>query len=231
VRAKGHVVFRNVAFAYDPERTVLHNSSFEIEPGTRVGIVGTTGAGKTTLLNLLTRFYDPTSGQILLDGVDLRDYKVADLRNQFAVVLQDPVLFSTSIAENISYGRPGCRFEEIVVAAKAANAHDFIVHLRDGYDTQVGERGVRLSGGERQRLSLARAFLKRAPMLILDEPTSSVDTKTEASIVDTMETLMRGRTTFIIAHRLSTLKNCDVQLVIEQGRLLALEHIMTRAMA
>ena len=231
VRAKGHVVFRNVAFAYDPERTVLHNSSFEIEPGTRVGIVGTTGAGKTTLLNLLTRFYDPTSGQILLDGVDLRDYKVADLRNQFAVVLQDPVLFSTSIAENISYGRPGCRFEEIVVAAKAANAHDFIVHLRDGYDTQVGERGVRLSGGERQRLSLARAFLKRAPMLILDEPTSSVDTKTEAPIVDTMETLMRGRTTFIIAHRLSTLKNCDVQLVIEQGRLLALEPIMTRAMA
>jgi len=179
----------------------------------------------------LTRFYDPTSGQILLDGVDLRDYKVADLRNQFAVVLQDPVLFSTRIDENISYGRPGCRFEEIVVAAKAANAHDFIVHLRDGYDTQVGERGVRLSGGERQRLSLARAFLKRAPMLILDEPTSSVDTKTEASIVDTMETLMRGRTTFIIAHRLSTLKNCDVQLVIEQGRLLALEPIMTRAMA
>ena len=192
---------------------MLHDINFEIAPGTRVGIAGQTGAGKTTLVNLLTRFYDPVEGQILLDDVDLRDYKLRDLRRQFAIVLQEPVLFSTSLAENIAYARPGASVGEIVAAAQAASAHDFINALPDGYDTQVGERGLRLSGGERQRISLARAFLKDAPILILDEPTSSVDLRTEEAIMQATHRLMEGRTTFIIAHRLSTLERCDVRLV------------------
>src|SRR5438876_3738264 len=214
-RARGALVFRNVSFAYDHNRPVLQDISFDIEPGTSLGIAGTTGAGKTTLVNLLTRFYDPRAGQILLDGVDLRDYKLADLRNQFAIVLQEPVLFASSIAENIAYARPGARETDIIAAAKAANAHDFIARLPQGYETLVGERGLRLSGGERQRISLARAFLKAAPILILDEPTSSVDTKTEAAIVEAMGRLARARTTFLITHRLSTLAKCDVLLKIE----------------
>ena len=219
-RAKGAMEFNRVCFAYEKDREVLRDISFEIEPGTCVGIAGTTGAGKTTLVNLLTRFYDPVSGRILLDRVDLRDYKLSDLRNQFAIVLQEAVLFSTSIAENIAYARPGASANDITAAAKAANAHDFILRLPQGYETLVGERGMRLSGGERQRISIARAFLKDAPMLILDEPTSSVDLKTEGTIVEAMERLMRGRTTFIIAHRPSTLKHCDNILRLEQGRLL-----------
>ena len=183
--------------------------------------MGSTGAGKSTLVNLLPRFYDPTQGQILLDGRDLREYKLADLRNQFAIVLQEPLLFSTSIGENIAYAGAGAGKEEIMAAAKAANAHEFIIGLPKGYETQVGERGMRLSGGERQRISLARAFLKGAPVLILDEPTSSVDARTEAGIVEAMERLMRGRTTFIIAHRLSTLKHCDILIRIEHGRVLS----------
>jgi ATP-binding cassette subfamily B protein len=219
-RASGAVAFREVSFAYrQGERPVLRDVSFEVEPGSRVGISGATGAGKSTLMNLLTRFYDPTSGQILLDGVDLRDYKLADLREQFSIVLQEPVLFSTSVAENIAYARPGASEEEIVAAARAAGAHEFIEHLPEGYETEVGERGMGLSGGERQRISLARAFLKDAPILILDEPTSSVDTQTEAAIMDAMERLMRGRTTFMIAHRLGTLASCDVRLEVEDGRL------------
>jgi ATP-binding cassette, subfamily B, bacterial len=218
VRASGAIAFRNVSFAYAPEHPVLHRISFDISPGTRVGISGTTGAGKTTLISLLTRFYDPTAGQILLDGVNLRDYKLADLRNQFAIVLQEPILFSTSIAENIGYARPSVDEQEIVEAAKAANAHEFIIGLPQGYKTQVGERGMRLSGGERQRISLARAFLKHAPILILDEPTSSIDIKTEAMIIEAMERLMQGRTAFIIAHRSSALKHCDVLLKIESGQ-------------
>jgi len=154
-----------------------------------------------------------------LDGINLRDYRLADLRNQFSIVLQEPVLFSTTIAENIAYGRPGASEDDIVNAAKAANAHDFIEALEDGYETQVGERGMCLSGGERQRISLARAFLKDAPILILDEPTSSVDMKTEAQIIEAMERLMRGRTTFMITHRQSTLRICDVVLRIEDGRI------------
>jgi len=216
-RAIGELAFRNVSFAYNGRDPVLHGVSFEIPPGTRVGISGATGAGKTTLVSLLTRFYDPTEGQILLDGIELRDYKLADLRNQFAIVLQEPVLFSTSVAENIAYARPDASEEEIVEAAKAANAHDFVKALPDGYDTLVGERGMRLSGGERQRISLARAFLKDAPILILDEPTSSVDLGTEAVIMEAMERLMRGRTTIMIAHRLSTLDNCDAHLKIDAG--------------
>ena len=218
-RARGDVAFRNVGFAYETERPILSAISFEVPAGTRVGIAGTTGAGKTTLISLLTRFYDPIEGAIVLDGIDLRDYRVADLRNQFAIVLQEPVLFSTTVAENIAYARPGASQEEIAAAAAAANAHDFISALPKGYDTVVGERGMRLSGGERQRIALARAFLKDAPILILDEPTSSVDVKTEAAIMASMERLMVGRTTFMIAHRLSTLDHCDVRLRIEGGRM------------
>jgi len=218
-RALGSVTFRNVSFGYGKDRLVLDNVSFEIGAGTRGGIVGTTGAGKTTLVSLLTRFYDPTGGQILLDGVDVREYKVADLRNQFAIVLQDTLLFSTSIGENIAYARTGASADQIIAAAKAAHAHDFIVRLPQGYETQVGERGMQLSGGERQRIALARAFLKDAPILILDEPTSSVDIHTEALIIKALEQLMQGRTTFIIAHRLSTLAHCDLRLEIEHGRL------------
>ncbi|BDA69611.1 ATP-binding protein of ABC transporter [Rivularia sp. IAM M-261] len=219
--SKGGIIFNNVSFSYDDKTPVLEEISLSVPPGTRVGIAGTTGAGKTTLVSLLTRFYDPTEGQILLNKIDLRKYKLQDLRNQFAIMLQEPVLFSTSIAENIAYARPEASQSEIIAAAKAANAHSFILDLPEGYDTKVGERGMRLSGGERQRISLARAFLKNAPILILDEPTSSVDVNTEAVIMSAMERLMRGRTTFMIAHRLSTLENCDVQLVIEQGRLVS----------
>ena len=221
-RAAGAVTFQNVTFAYDGNHSVLRDISFDVPPGARMGIAGRTGAGKTSLLSLLTRFYDPTSGQILLDGLDLRDYRIADLRNQFAIVLQDPVLFSTTIAENIAYARPGASENDIVVAAKLANAHDFITALPQGYLTMVGERGMRLSGGERQRISLARAFLKDAPILLLDEPTSSVDTGTESLIMTAVERLMQGRTTFIIAHRLSTLESCDVRLDLENGGMLSL---------
>lgn len=220
-RARGKVAFQHVSFGYDTDgQQVLHDISFEVVAGAKVGIVGRTGAGKSTLVNLLTRFYDPAKGAVLLDDLDLRDYKVRDLRNQFAIVLQEPVLFSTTIAENIAYGRQNAMYEEIVQAARMANAHEFILALEKGYDTQVGERGMRLSGGERQRIALARAFLRDAPILILDEPTSSVDMKTESGIIDAMERLMHGRTTFMIAHRLTTLESCDLLLVIENGRLM-----------
>lgn len=220
-RAVGSVEFRDVWFGYSADRPVLKEVSFRVQAGDRVGIAGHTGAGKTTLANLVTRFYDPSVGAVLLDGVDMREYKVADLRNQFAIVLQDPVLFSTTIAENIAYARPEATVEEIVEAADAANVHEFIDSLPDGYDTVVGERGMTLSGGERQRISLARAFLKDAPILILDEPTSSVDVKTEAVIVDAMNRLMAGRTAFMIAHRLSTLDMCNVRLELDGGAVVA----------
>lgn len=228
-RSAGAVTFDHVSFAYDSKRVVLDDVSFEVAPTSRVGITGVTGAGKSTLVSLLTRFYDPTGGRILLDGVDLRDYKLADLRNQFAIVLQETVLFSTSIAENIAYANPGASFDDIVAAAKAANAHDFVARLPDGYDTAVGERGMRLSGGERQRIALARAFLKNAPILILDEPTSAVDVKTESLIMEAMDRLMRGRTTFIITHRPSMLKNCDVRVEVENGRLIEIAPVAVTA--
>jgi len=224
-RARGEVEFRGVSFAYDETNLVLKDLSFHIPAGTRLGIAGHTGSGKTTIASLVTRFYDPTNGQILLDGIDLRDYRLADLRNQFSIVLQEPVLFSTTITENIAYGRAGATDEEIVAAAQAASAHDFIVKLPDGYQTLVGERGMRLSGGERQRISLARAFLKDAPILILDEPTSSVDLKTEASIMEAMQKLMLNRTTFMIAHRLSTLEGCEVRLELPAARVLFQESV------
>jgi ATP-binding cassette, subfamily B, bacterial len=223
-RATGALVFDHLSFAYEAGHRVLKDLCLEIPAGTRVGIAGKTGAGKTTLLNLLTRFYDPTSGRILLDGVDLCDYRLDDLRNQFSLVLQEPVLFSTSIADNIAFARPGASAEDVIEAARAADAHDFITGLPQGYDTKVGERGMRLSGGERQRISLARAFLKNAPILLLDEPTSSVDMRTEATILDALDRLMRGRTTFMIAHRLSTLRDCDLRLEIEHGCIAAAVH-------
>jgi ATP-binding cassette, subfamily B, bacterial len=219
VRAAGAISFRNVSFAYSDNRIILDKLSFEVGACMRVGIAGATGVGKTTLVSLLMRFYDPTDGQILLDDIDLRAYKLPDLRNQFAVVHQEPVLFSTSIAENIAYARPGANDDEIIAAAKAANAHEFICRLPRGYATQVGERGLQLSGGERQRVALARAFLKDAPILILDEPTSSVDVNTEAGIMTALQQLMRDRTTFMIAHRVGTLDSCELRLDIEGGRI------------
>jgi ATP-binding cassette, subfamily B, bacterial len=219
-RALGAIEFRNVSFQYQDKRPVLQNLYLEVSPGARVGIAGHTGAGESTLVSLLPRFHDVTTGQILLEGRDVREYKLDDLRNQFSIVLQEPVLFSTSIAENIRYARPGASEEEIIKGAKLANVHNFIASLPDGYQTLVGERGMRLSGGERQRISLARAFIKDAPILILDEPTSAVDVGTEAAIIEAMERLMCGRTTFMIAHRLSTLENCDLRLQLENGHLL-----------
>ena len=216
-RAAGAVEFRNVSFAYGSGQDVLDDVSFRVEAGTRLGLSGRTGAGKTTVASLLPRFYDPTAGSVLIDGVDIREYSLADLRAQFAIVLQEPVLFSTTVSENIAYGWPLATQPEIEAAARAANIHEFVSGLPDGYETLVGERGMRLSGGERQRVALARAFLKDAPILILDEPTSSVDTRTEAGIMETMERLMVGRTTFMIAHRLGTLDYCNARMEIEDG--------------
>lgn len=219
-KVKGSFEFQNVGFHYHPEKMILQNISFQIQPGDKVGIMGSTGAGKSTLVSLLMRFYDPTNGIITIDNIDIRKYKVADYREQFAIVLQEPVLFSTTIKENISYGKTDASEQDIIDAAIAANAHNFIMKSKDGYETMVGERGMQLSGGERQRISIARAFVKNAPVLILDEPTSSVDIRTESLIMEAMERLMENRTTFMISHRLDTLITCNLILHLENGRLI-----------
>ncbi len=215
----GAFTFESVRFAYRPGHTVLHDVSFKARSGEVVAIVGPTGGGKTTLANLIARFYDPVDGRVTLDGHDLRDLTVETLRANIALVLQDSILFTGTIRDNIAYGRPGANMDEVVAAAKAAHAHEFITALPEGYSSQVGERGVRLSGGERQRIAIARAFLKGAPVLILDEPTSSVDSRTELLIVEALSRLMAGRTAFIIAHRLSTIRRADQILVMDKGRL------------
>jgi ATP-binding cassette subfamily B protein len=217
--AAAAIDFSEVDFQYGADRPVLHGITFHVEAGIHVAISGPTGAGKTTLVSLLPRFYDPTAGRVLIGGVDLREFKLEDLRRQFAMVLQEPLLFSTTVAENIAYGRPGSTDEQIVAAAKDANAHEFINRLPKGYSTLVGERGMGLSGGERQRVSIARAFLRDAPILILDEPTSAVDADSETMIVEAITRLMRNRTTFTIAHRPTTLQNCELHLHLEHGRL------------
>ncbi|TMI51745.1 ABC transporter ATP-binding protein [Candidatus Bathyarchaeota archaeon] len=217
-RAKGKISFQNVSFEYTKGHPVLDDVSFELPSANCLGVVGPTGSGKTTLSTLLLRLFDPTDGVITLDDIDVKDYKLADLRNQYAVVHQETVLFSTTVAENIHFARPSATMDEVVRAATAAKAHEFITSLPNGYETLVGERGMKLSGGERQRISLARAFLKNAPILILDEPTSSLDVHTEAVILETIQELMKGKTTLMIAHRPSTLRNCNIILVLEEGR-------------
>jgi len=218
-RAAGALRFEGVHFEYTGRAGTLTDISLDVRPGQVVAIVGPTGAGKTTLMNLIPRFYDPQRGRVLLDGRDVRTLSLESLRRQIAMVPQEPVLFSGTIADNIRYGRLQATMDEIVAAARAANAHDFIERLADGYQTDIGERGVRLSGGERQRICVARAFLKDAPILILDEPTSSIDSKTEAIILDALDELMIGRTTFMIAHRLSTIRHADLIATLDRGGL------------
>ena len=216
---RGEVTFVGVDFAYQPDRPVLRDVSFTVEAGETIAVVGQTGAGKSSLVGLIPRFADPTAGRVLVDGHDVRTVSLASLRQQVAVVLQEPFLFPISVAENIALGRPDATREAIETAARAANAHDFIAALPQGYDTVLGERGGTLSGGERQRVAIARALLKNAPILILDEPTSALDADTEHAVVEALERLMRGRTTFIVAHRLSTIRRASSILVLEHGRI------------
>jgi ABC-type multidrug transport system fused ATPase/permease subunit len=213
----GDIRFEQVAFAYDAGHPVLKGIDFSIGPGQFAGIVGTTGSGKSTVVSLIPRFYDPGSGRILIDGVDVRDYKLQGLRDQIGFVLQDTVLFRGTVRSNIAYGRPGATEQEIVEAAKLANAHEFILRMPDGYDTQVGERGVTLSGGERQRIGIARTVIRDAPILILDEPTASLDAESERVVIEALERVMKGRTVITIAHRLSTIREADTILVLKDG--------------
>jgi ATP-binding cassette subfamily B protein len=218
-RVVGAVELENVTFSYDGVRQVLHNLSFQVKPGELIGLVGPSGSGKTTVINLLTRFYDVTGGRIRIDGVDLRQLDSGLYRQQVGMVLQDPYLFHGSVLDNIRYGMPDATLDQVVAAARTANAHDFIMKLPHAYDTLVGERGHTLSGGERQRVSIARAVLKNPRILILDEATSSVDTETERKIEEAMQRLVQGRTVFAIAHRLSTLRRASRLFVIKDGRL------------
>ena len=214
---RGSVAIEGVTFGYDPARPVLKGVSLEARPGDLIALVGSSGVGKSTLVSLIPRFFDPQAGRVLVDGQDVREVTLRSLRQNIALVLQEPFLFPLSIAENIAYGRPEATPSEIEAAARAAKLHKFIRGLPAGYQTMVGERGASLSGGERQRLSIARALLKDAPILILDEPTSSVDSETERSILEALEKLVKTRTTFVIAHRLSTVRWANRILVMEEG--------------
>jgi ATP-binding cassette subfamily B protein/subfamily B ATP-binding cassette protein MsbA len=217
---QGRIEFERVAFGYSPDRLILRDVNVCIQQGQTVAFVGGTGAGKSTLLSLVPRFYDPTAGRILIDGHDLREYTKKSLRSCVSIVLQDTLLFSTTVRENIAYGRPGATAEEIIEAAKRAQAHEFIMAMPEGYRSQVGERGGHLSVGQRQRIGIARAFLKNAPVLILDEPTSALDPTTEAAIMSTLDTLMQGRTTLIITHRIATVHRVDKIVVLGNGTVL-----------
>jgi len=217
--AKGAIAFQTVSFGYAPDRCVLRDIDLQIEPNQIVGLAGGTGAGKSTLLSLVPRFYDPTTGSIMLDGRDIRQITKKSLRAQIAIVLQDTLLFSTTVRENIAYGRPDATEEEIIEAARRAQADEFIRQMPQRYDSPVGERGGHLSVGQRQRLGIARAFLKNAPILLLDEPTSALDPATESAIMETIKELMRGRTTLIATHRLATIHNLDQIIVLEHGRI------------
>jgi ATP-binding cassette subfamily B protein len=214
----GRIGFEGVSFGYGAGRPVLHDIELAVEPGETVALVGPTGAGKTTLVSLIPRFFDPWAGRVTLDGRDIRNIELASLRRQVSLVLQEPFILPLTAAENIAYGRPEASREEVIAAAVAANADEFIRGLPEGYDSPLGERGATLSGGQKQRLAIARALLKDAPILILDEPTSALDAHTEALLLEALERLMRGRTTLIIAHRLSTIRNADRILVLEDGR-------------
>jgi ATP-binding cassette subfamily B protein len=218
-RLHGEIHIRHINFSYG-SRQVIHDVDLKIEPGEMIGLVGPSGAGKSTLVNLVCRFYDVSSGSIVIDGTDIRDFPISEYRSNIGIVLQEPFLFFGSIAENISYGRPDATREQIISAARAAKAHDFILKLTDGYDSLVGERGQSLSGGERQRISIARALLKDAPILLLDEATASVDSETERLIQDALDHLMANRTAFVIAHRLSTIRNADHIYVLEAGEVI-----------
>ncbi len=214
---RGEIVFDQVAFAYDSETPVLKQVSFTIKPGQMVGIVGATGGGKSTIVSLIPRFYDPTAGQVKIDGVDIRQYKLQALRNQIGYVLQETVLFRGTVRDNIAYGRAGATQEEILAAAKLANADEFIARMPHGYDTMVGERGDTLSGGQRQRIGIARAVIRNNPILILDEPTAALDTESERSVIEALDRLMKGKTVITIAHRLSTIRSSDKILVLKDG--------------
>jgi len=216
-RLEGAIEFDRVAFGYDAAHPVLKGVSFSIAAGQFVGIVGTTGSGKSTVVSLIPRFYDPIAGRILIDGVDVRDYKLQRMRDQIGFVLQDTVLFRGTVRSNIAYGRPGASEREIVEAARLANAHDFIVRMPEGYDSQVGERGLTLSGGERQRIGIARTIIRDSPILILDEPTASLDSESERLVIEALERVMKGRTVITIAHRLSTIRDADTILVLKDG--------------
>jgi ATP-binding cassette subfamily B protein len=214
---RGHIELRDVSFGYSAERETLHHVSLQAQPGQMVAIVGPTGAGKSTLVSLIPRFYDPCAGQVLIDGVDVREFRLSALRQHISMVLQPPMVFPLSLRDNIAYGRPSASFAEVRSAARMAQADEFIERLPSGYDTVIGEQGVTLSEGERQRLTIARALLRNAPILILDEPTSSVDSATEAMIMEAIEQVVRGRTTFVIAHRLSTVRRAAQIIVLENG--------------
>lgn len=218
---QGHLTFENVSFAYTKPHRVLSGVSFEVKPGQVLALLGPTGSGKSSVINLIPRFYDPSSGRITLDGIDLRDVTQASLRSQIGIVLQESTLFATTIRENIAFGRPHASEEEVIEAAKAAQAHDFILQMRDGYETEVGERGITLSGGQRQRVAIARALLKDPRVLILDDATASVDTETERLIQRALARLMEGRTSVVIAQRLSTVRLADLILILEKGRVTA----------